>query len=64
MNNGERYLSVKQLAERHSTSIATVWRRARTDASFPKPVRMSPGCTRWRLSDIERWEAARAASAA
>jgi hypothetical protein len=27
---------------------------------FPQPVKISPGCTRWRLSDLEAYEAARA----
>lgn len=24
---------------------------------FPKPVSMGPGCTRWRLSELEQYEA-------
>jgi prophage regulatory protein len=28
------------------------------DSSFPKPVKLSPGCTRWRLSELEAWETA------
>jgi predicted DNA-binding transcriptional regulator AlpA len=57
-----RYLSDKQLAERFGITRATVWRWARS-ADFPKPVSLSPGCTRWRLAEIKDWEAARSAAA-
>lgn len=26
--------------------------------TFPNPIKLSPGATRWRLSDLERYEAA------
>jgi len=55
-------LSDKQLAERFSVARTTVWRWMRTDPAFPRPVSLSPGCTRWRLADVEAWEAARAAA--
>lgn len=32
----------------------------KANPTFPKPVRLSPGCTRWRISDIEAWESAKA----
>jgi predicted DNA-binding transcriptional regulator AlpA len=54
------YLSDKQLAERFSVTRPTVWRWHRTDNSFPRAVNLSPGCTRWRQSDIEAWEVAQA----
>ncbi len=54
------YLSDEQLAARYSVSRGTVWRWHRNDASFPRPVKLSPGCTRWRLAEIERWEAEQA----
>lgn len=52
-----RYLTVKQVAERLSISVPTVWRWV-TDGILPKPVRFSPGCTRWLLTDIEQFETA------
>ena len=57
------YLSDKQLAERYSVTRPTVWRWAR-EGDFPQPVSLSPGCTRWRLADVEAWEAARDGAAA
>lgn len=35
-------------------SKATVYRRVR-DGSFPKPVRLSARCTRWRAGDVMAW---------
>lgn len=59
----ESYLSDLQVAARYSVHRATPWRWAQ-DGKFPKPVSLSPGCTRWKLSEIEAWEAARASAAA
>lgn len=55
----ETYLSDLQLAERYSVHRSTPWRWVTADPTFPKPVSLSPGCTRWRLAELERWEAAR-----
>lgn len=55
------YLTDKQVAARFGITRECVWKWAR-DGVFPKPVRLTPGCTRWRLADISEWEAARAAA--
>lgn len=52
------FLSVNQLAERLSVSVDTIYRWKR-EGIFPKAVKLSPGTTRWRLSDIEEWEVSR-----
>lgn len=52
----DTYISDKQNAERFGISRATVWRWVATRA-FPKPIKFSSGCTRWRLEDVEKWEA-------
>ena len=57
-----QYLSDKQLAQRFGVTRPTVWRWVHA-ADLPKPVSLSPGCTRWRLVDIEAWGAARSAAA-
>ena len=51
------FLSVRHVAERFDVSPTTIWRWSGTVPSFPLPVRFGSGCTRWRLSDIERFEA-------
>jgi len=53
------FLNDKQLAARWGVGRVTIWRWARTYPEFPAPVSLSPGCTRWRLADVEAWEAAR-----
>lgn len=53
----EAFLSDRQLASRYSVHFLTPRRWLREDPTFPKPVKLSPGCTRWRLSEIETWEA-------
>ncbi|MGM0857225.1 MAG: helix-turn-helix transcriptional regulator [Pseudomonadota bacterium] len=50
------YLSDKRIAGRYDVSRATIWRWVQA-GRLPKPVKLSPGCTRWRASDIEVWEA-------
>ncbi|WP_046080097.1 helix-turn-helix transcriptional regulator [Halomonas sp. HG01] len=52
------YLTVKQLATRYSASVPTIWRWAR-ETDFPKPIKLTSNCTRWRLADLEKWEAER-----
>ena len=45
------YLNVGRVAERYGVSTDTVWRWSR-DSDMPKPVKLSPGSTRWGLSDL------------
>lgn len=51
------FLSDRQVASRYNVSRGTPWRWVKTIASFPKPVELTPGCTRWSLVDLEAWEA-------
>ncbi len=58
--SGEAFLDVADMQARYGVGRSTVWAwAARTD--FPKPIRLSEKCTRWRLSDLVAWEARRAA---
>ncbi|MBL4927788.1 helix-turn-helix transcriptional regulator [Fuscibacter oryzae] len=54
-NPNTLYLSVDQVAERLGVSTDSIWRWKRAGA-FPLAVKVGPGCTRWRLSDIEAYE--------
>lgn len=56
----DTYLSDTDLAARYGVSRNTVWRWSREKDDFPKPVKLSAGCTRWKLADVLRWETARA----
>lgn len=43
------------LAKRYSVDRTAIWRWCRNRA-FPQPVKLSPGCSRWNLLDVEAWE--------
>jgi predicted DNA-binding transcriptional regulator AlpA len=54
----ETYITDRQVGARFSVHHLT----PRRWPDFPKPIRLTPGCTRWRLSEIEAWEAAKASA--
>jgi prophage regulatory protein len=51
------YVSDKYMSVRFSISRQTIWRLVKADPKFPKPVKLSAGCTRWQLSEVEAWAA-------
>ena len=51
--------TVDQVAERLTVSAATVWRYTREQSDFPKPIKLSPGCSRWRADEVDNWLATR-----
>lgn len=53
------FLSDKQTAVRYGVGRGTIWRWIKKQ-DFPKPISLSPGCTRWPVNDLEEWEAKRA----
>jgi len=50
---GPLYVSDKQLAQRYSVTRKTIWSWVSTGL-LPRPKRLSPKCTRWRLDQIEQ----------
>jgi prophage regulatory protein len=54
-HNAVKFISDKYLAERFEVSRATIWRWAR-EGKFPTPFKIQ-GSTRWKLSEVEQWEA-------
>ena len=58
MKHPNQYLADVALAARYSVSRNTIWRWTEK-GEMPKPIKLSPGCTRWRLADVELWEATR-----
>lgn len=52
------FLTAKQIANRYDVGVATIWRWAR-EGTMPKPIKIGPNCTRWKLDEIEKWEAER-----
>jgi predicted DNA-binding transcriptional regulator AlpA len=57
------YLSDKDLAERFGVTRTTVWRWT-AEGLLPEPVKIGPNTTRWRLADVQAFEAMRAQEAA
>ncbi|MTD99926.1 AlpA family phage regulatory protein [Paracoccus sp. YIM 132242] len=62
-----KYLSVKDLAIRFGVSIQTIWVWSGDGPycikGFPKPVKLGPQVVRWKLDDVEAWEASRESAA-
>ena len=54
------YLNDIQVAARFGISRNSVWRMVKT-GQLPAPINLFKATTRWRLSDLEAFEAARAA---
>ena len=52
-----RYGSDVYLADLFGVSRATIWRWA-ASGILPQPIKLSPGCTRWRLDQIKQLEGA------
>jgi predicted DNA-binding transcriptional regulator AlpA len=40
---------------------STIWRRAKLESGFPKPVKLGKKCTRWKVGDIRAFMAGGAA---
>lgn len=59
-SSSEVFLCDISVAGRYEISKPTVWRWAR-DGRLPKPIKLSPGCSRWKLSDLIAAEAEKAA---
>ncbi|NGM46909.1 AlpA family phage regulatory protein [Rhodobacter sp. SGA-6-6] len=58
------FISDAQIAKRYNVTKPTIWRWVRTDPTFPRPMKLSPGCTRWKLAEVEAWEAEKAGKVA
>ena len=56
----KRALRIKQVVQKIGLSEATVWRLAAT-GEFPRPIKLSRGCTVWLESEIDEFLDSRAA---
>ncbi|MBO6807274.1 AlpA family phage regulatory protein [Thalassospira sp.] len=57
MNKSETevFLSIPDIQKRYSISRASVYNLINKQA-FPSPIKVLPGLSRFKLSDIEQWE--------
>ena len=53
----ECYLSDHEVARRFEVSRATIWRWRASNELFPQSIQISPGTTRWALSELMAFEA-------
>lgn len=52
---GNRYLRVKQVAEKTGIAVSTVWRLAKDAADFPKPFKLTQKVTVWDEAQVDAW---------
>lgn len=57
----EAVTSVKVIAAVMGNGVSTVWRYAALNPDFPKPIRLSARCTRFRVGDIRAYLKSRGA---
>ncbi|WP_183383559.1 helix-turn-helix domain-containing protein [Halomonas stenophila] len=56
MYNAPAYLKDTQACSRYGVSRSTWWRWL-AERRIPQPVKIGPRATRWRMADLELWEA-------
>ena len=57
----DTFLKDIDVAVRFGIQRPTVWRWHRERPDFPRVIKLTPGCSRWKLSEIEAWEKSREA---
>ena len=53
-------ISIKALAAVVDKGVSTVWRNCQQDPDFPRPIRLGPGCTRFKVGAIRAYLALKA----
>jgi len=53
-------IDVQAIATYLSRGVSTIWRDLKLDPDFPRPVRLSARCTRFRVGDVRRYIAGKA----
>lgn len=59
--SGKRALRIRPVKEKTGLSEPTIWRLS-ASGSFPKPFKISKGCTVWLEHEIDEWLNAKAAA--
>lgn len=50
-----KILRVKAVGERLGYAVPSIWRKAKDEPDFPKPVRVGPKCTGWLESEVDEY---------
>jgi len=48
-------IAIDALAAVMGKGVSTAWRNIRNDPDFPRPIRLSAGCTRFKVGDIRTY---------
>ena len=54
----------RQAAQHLGLGESTIWRKAKTEPDFPKPIKLSERVTVWRISDLNEYIARKAGESA
>ena len=54
MEQDIRLLDIHQVRERVNLAEDSIYVRVRA-GTFPRPLKLSPKCARWRSDEIEKW---------
>ena len=55
MSEENRFIRVGEVARMTGMAVVTVWRKAKSDDDFPKPIKVSESVTAWNLTEIVDW---------
>lgn len=55
INNQPQILRLKQVCAITNLSAATIWRKLKTDPTFPKPFKIGTNSTAWDFEEISEW---------
>lgn len=56
------FYRVQKVAEILGMSVPTVWRKAKAEAGFPAPVKVSERITGWLSTEVHEYQAAKVAA--
>lgn len=54
-HDNESFLNDMQVAARYGVARSTVWRWVQ-EGRISKPLRLTPSCSRWKLSELQTFE--------
>lgn len=57
-------IAIRPLATVLGKGVSSAWRDIKTDPDFPQPIRLSAGCTRFRVGDIRAYLAKKTSTSA
>ena len=50
----EKLITVKEASSITGQSTSSIWRKSKT-GQFPEPLKLSVRCTRWKITEVQKW---------